>query len=132
MKVLGAVKDMLVENVDFPVHLIGDRLAVPDLAPEDLSPGEGGVVMVGGRKLAVYCDERGTLHGLSPVCTHMGCHVGWNSAEKSWDCPCHGGRFDAMGQVLNGPPLQPLAAVPMTEGEPALAGEPDAPDGVPA
>jgi glycine/D-amino acid oxidase-like deaminating enzyme/nitrite reductase/ring-hydroxylating ferredoxin subunit len=132
MKVLGAVKDMLVENVDFPVHLIGDRLAVPDRAPEDLAPGEGDVVMVGGRKLAVYCDERGTLHGLSPVCTHMGCHVGWNSAEKSWDCPCHGGRFDALGQVLNGPPLQPLAALPMTEGEPALAEEPDAPDGVPA
>lgn len=120
MKVLGAVKDMLVENVDYPVHLIGDRLAVPTRSAEDLVPGEGDVVLVHGRKLAVYCDERGTLHGMSPVCTHMGCHVGWNTAEKSWDCPCHGGRFDALGQVLNGPPLQPLEARPLTEPTPVL------------
>jgi len=120
MKVLGAVKDMLVENVDYPVHLIGDRLAVPDRTADDLAPGEGDVVLVGGRKLAVYCDERGTLHGLSPVCTHMGCHVAWNTTERSWDCPCHGGRFDAMGQVLNGPPVQPLEARPMTEPTGAL------------
>jgi Rieske Fe-S protein len=57
---------------------------------------------------------------MSPVCTHMGCHVGWNTAEKSWDCPCHGGRFDALGQVLNGPPLQPLEARPLTEPTPVL------------
>lgn len=126
MKVLGAVKDMLVENVDYPVHLIGDRLAVPDRSAEDLSPGEGDVVMVGGRKLAVYCDERGTLHGFSPVCTHMGCHVAWNTTERSWDCPCHGGRFDAMGQVLNGPPVQPLEARPMTEPTGALVVDEDA------
>jgi Rieske Fe-S protein len=111
---------MLVENVDYPVHLIGDRLAVPTRSAEDLVPGEGDVVLVHGRKLAVYCDERGTLHGMSPVCTHMGCHVGWNTAEKSWDCPCHGGRFDALGQVLNGPPLQPLEARPLAEPTPVL------------
>jgi glycine/D-amino acid oxidase-like deaminating enzyme/nitrite reductase/ring-hydroxylating ferredoxin subunit len=121
MKLLGAVKDMLVENVDYPVHLIGDRLAVPARTAKDLSPGEGDVVVVGGRRLAVYCDERGTLHGLSPTCTHMGCHVSWNTAERSWDCPCHGGRFDALGAVLNGPPLQPLASVPLDEPEPVLA-----------
>ena len=120
MKVLGAVKDMLVENADYPVHLIGDRLAVPQLTAEDLVPGEGDVVMVGGRKLAVFCDERGTLHAMSPVCTHMGCHVSWNTAEKSWDCPCHGGRFDALGQVLNGPPLRPLEARPLVEPGPAV------------
>ena len=122
MKLLGAVKDMLFENVGYPVHLIGDRLAVPDRTAEDLSPGEGDVV-VGGRRLAVYCDERGTLHGLSPTCTHMGYHVSWNTAERSWDCPCHGGRFDALGAVLNGPPLQPLASVPLDETEPADSDE---------
>lgn len=128
MKVVGTVRDMVVENVDFPVHLIGDRLAVPTRTLDDLAPGEGDVVMVGGRKLAVYCDERGTLHGLSPVCTHMGCHVSWNNAESSWDCPCHGGRFDALGRVLNGPPLAPLEQRPLSEPEPALVphGDPEA------
>lgn len=125
MKVLGTVKDILVENVDFPVHLIGDRLAMPERSVDDLKPGEGDVVMVGGRKLAVYCDERGTHHGLSPVCTHMGCHVNWNTAEKSWDCPCHGGRFDALGQVLNGPPVSPLEARPLSEPGPALVPDGD-------
>lgn len=117
--VLGAVKNLIVENVDVPLHLVGDRLATPERTVDDLRPGDGAVVDVGGRKLAVYCDERGTLHGLSPVCTHMGCHVGWNAAEKSWDCPCHGGRFDALGAVLNGPPLTPLEAQPLAEPEPA-------------
>lgn len=120
MKVLGALKEVIVENVDYPVHLIGDRLVAPQATADELVPGEGDVVMVEGRKLAVYCDLRGTLHAMSPVCTHMGCHVSWNTAEKSWDCPCHGGRFDALGQVLNGPPLWPLAAQPLTEPEPVF------------
>jgi Rieske Fe-S protein len=61
--------------------------------------------------LAVYRDEQGQLHKRSAVCTHLGCNVRFNSAEKSWDCPCHGSRFDVDGRVLNGPALTDLAAV---------------------
>jgi Rieske Fe-S protein len=54
-------------------------------------------------KIATYCDDSGMLHEFSAVCPHLKCIVHWNSAEKTWDCPCHGSRFDALGHVLNGP-----------------------------
>ena len=54
-------------------------------------------------------DEDGKLTLLSPTCTHMVCTVRWNPAEKSWDCPCHGSRYDVEGEVLNGPAIKPLA-----------------------
>ncbi|RIK47907.1 MAG: FAD-dependent oxidoreductase [Chloroflexi bacterium] len=70
---------------------------------DEITPGEGAVVQQGMSKIAVYRDEAGTLHRHSAVCTHLGCIVAWNSAEKSWDCPCHGSRFDAYGRVIDGP-----------------------------
>src|SRR6266511_866954 len=84
-----------------------------DRTVEDLAPGHGGVVDVDGRKLAVYRDERGLSHALSPKCTHMGCTVDWNDAERTWDCPCHGSRFDVEGKVLRGPAAKPLAPQPL-------------------
>jgi Rieske Fe-S protein len=62
----------------------------------------------GRTKIAVFRDETGRLHEHSAVCTHLKCIVEWNSAEKSWDCPCHGSRFDAYGKVLNGPAVSDL------------------------
>jgi nitrite reductase/ring-hydroxylating ferredoxin subunit len=72
------------------------------------APGEGRLVETKGKKVAVYMDEAGEVHAFSPVCTHMGCIVHWNAAEKSWDCPCHGSRFASAGEVLEGPALEPL------------------------
>lgn len=74
----------------------------------DVARGEGRLVEVDGDKLAVYRDERDQLHIVSPVCTHLKCIVHWNSAELSWDCPCHGSRFDYDGDVIEGPALTPL------------------------
>jgi glycine/D-amino acid oxidase-like deaminating enzyme/nitrite reductase/ring-hydroxylating ferredoxin subunit len=74
----------------------------------DIAPGEGRIVRRGLDKIAVYRDESGVLHKHSAVCTHLRCIVDWNSAEKSWDCPCHGSRFDPMGKVLNGPAVADL------------------------
>ncbi|ADI13840.1 FAD-dependent oxidoreductase [Truepera radiovictrix] len=68
-----------------------------------LGPGEGAVVGFGPAKRAVYRDEAGVLHERSAICPHLGCVVAWNSAERTWDCPCHGSRFDAYGRVINGP-----------------------------
>jgi Rieske Fe-S protein len=81
---------------------------------EHLTPGEvesveaialdsGAVLRRGLHKIAVYRDEKGKLHEFSAVCPHLGCIVTWNPTEKSWDCPCHGSRFEKMGKVFNGP-----------------------------
>ncbi len=73
-----------------------------------LEPGEGRLLRLGAPKTAVYRDEGGQIHTLSPVWTHMGCHVNWNSAERSWDCPCHGSRFAGEGIVIQGPATRDL------------------------
>jgi glycine/D-amino acid oxidase-like deaminating enzyme/nitrite reductase/ring-hydroxylating ferredoxin subunit len=79
---------------------------------EEITPGAGAVVRRGLKKIAAYRDEEGTLHERSAVCTHLGCVVGWNDKEKTWDCPCHGSRFDARdGHVVNGPANEGLAAI---------------------
>jgi glycine/D-amino acid oxidase-like deaminating enzyme/nitrite reductase/ring-hydroxylating ferredoxin subunit len=70
---------------------------------ESIPPDSGAVVQHGARKLAVYRDDRGELHACSAACTHLGGLVGWNDAEKTWDCPCHGARYDRFGRVVHGP-----------------------------
>ena len=100
----------LKENLDVAKHWVGDRLRGGELRPESLRPGEGAVLKVAGERMAVSRDEAGALSAVSCICTHMGCTVGWNGLEKTWDCPCHGSRFAADGAVLNGPAVKPLQA----------------------
>jgi Rieske Fe-S protein len=64
---------------------------------------------VDGHNVAAWRDEGGALHLCSAVCTHMGCIVGWNETDRTWDCPCHGSRFATDGSVLHGPAVSPLA-----------------------
>jgi Rieske Fe-S protein len=92
-------------------RLIGDRLGrdEPPEAAAELERGEGEIVRVGGERLAVSRDAAGALHAVSAVCTHLGCIVSWNDAEESWDCPCHGSRFAATGEVMQGPATTALA-----------------------
>ncbi len=78
---------------------------------QEIASGDGAIVRDGARKLAVYRDEQGELHALSAKCTHLGCVVHWNSAERSWDCPCHASRFDTDGTVLHGPAASPLEEI---------------------
>lgn len=90
-------------------HFVGDRIGSGDVESVDkITRGHGGIVVVNGERLAVYRDEQDGLHVLSPVCRHMGCIVHWNQAERTWDCPCHGGRYDAYGRVIMGPPMSSL------------------------
>ena len=104
-------KKVVKENVAVGKELISGYLSGPDRSsPDDLAPGEAAVLRRGPAKTACYRDDDGTLHAVSARCTHMGCIVGWNAAEKSWDCPCHGSRFGYDGQVLQGPAVEPLEA----------------------
>jgi glycine/D-amino acid oxidase-like deaminating enzyme/nitrite reductase/ring-hydroxylating ferredoxin subunit len=88
------------------IRFFGDRLRRNPTA--DPEPGEGAIVASGIEQHAVYRDEAGELHRLSARCTHVGCIVAWNPEEKTWDCPCHGSRFEATGEVLQGPAVRPL------------------------
>jgi glycine/D-amino acid oxidase-like deaminating enzyme/nitrite reductase/ring-hydroxylating ferredoxin subunit len=87
----------------------------------EIKPGEGGVIGTGRGKTAVYRDERGTAHRLSAVCTHLYCIVHWNGTEKTWDCPCHGSRFDPYGKVINGPAIVGLSPVDSAPKQPQSA-----------
>jgi glycine/D-amino acid oxidase-like deaminating enzyme/nitrite reductase/ring-hydroxylating ferredoxin subunit len=85
-----------------------------------IKPGEGAIIGRGRGKIAVYRDERGDIHQLSAVCTHLYCIVHWNDTERTWDCPCHGSRFDPYGKVVNGPAivgLSPASPEPKPEKE---------------
>jgi nitrite reductase/ring-hydroxylating ferredoxin subunit len=72
-------------------------------AADELEPGTGGVIRNGFKKIAAYRDGSGVLHQCSAICPHLGGIVRWNHIEKTWDCPCHGSRFDPLGKILNGP-----------------------------
>lgn len=82
---------------------------------EELSLDEGGLVTVFGRKCGAYRDAEGAVHLVDTTCTHMGCELSWNNAEKTWDCPCHGSRFNYDGNVVEGPAKEPLKKIE-TEG----------------
>lgn len=97
-------------NAEVGVSFAADRVRKRASA-EDLGPGEGAVVGKGLSQHAVHRDEQGKLHRLSARCTHLGCIVSWNGAESTWDCPCHGSRFEADGSVLQGPAVKPLEPV---------------------
>jgi glycine/D-amino acid oxidase-like deaminating enzyme/nitrite reductase/ring-hydroxylating ferredoxin subunit len=97
------------QNGGTTIHWIVDRLkGLFDSSLADLKPGEAKLLTLDGEKIAAHRDEQGELHAVSAVCTHLGCIVNWNSAEQSWDCPCHGARFDIDGEVLQTPAIKNL------------------------
>lgn len=103
-----SAEEFVKENANVAQHWIGDRIKTPGDPLEDISPGEGTVIRRGGQSIAVYKEADDRLRGLSALCTHLACIVHFNNAEKSWDCPCHGSRFDLDGNVLQGPATRPL------------------------
>jgi nucleotide-binding universal stress UspA family protein/nitrite reductase/ring-hydroxylating ferredoxin subunit len=108
---LGSVPQRVVEEAPRDVLVIRTVMQ----ALREIGRGEGGVVDIGGEKLAVYRDERGEARAVSAKCTHMGCTVGWNPAEATWDCPCHGSRYSRDGRVINGPATKPLPPIAIEE-----------------
>jgi Rieske Fe-S protein len=113
-KTLKAIKEFAKENLNVAAQYT-DYVTPGEVDSEDeIVPGEGAIIRRGLSKVAAYRDEKGALHERSAVCTHLGCIVDWNTKEKTWDCPCHGSRFDAKGCVVMGPANSDLAIV---EGE---------------
>src|SRR5215207_7214620 len=105
----GSIKEFMAQGVGFAKHFVRGRLSKADATPaSELANGEARVLQVNGEKLAVHRDAHGWLTAVSAVCTHMGCLIEWNGAEQTWDCPCHGSRFDREGHVMQGPAKRDL------------------------
>ncbi|HEY0385631.1 MAG TPA: FAD-dependent oxidoreductase, partial [Pyrinomonadaceae bacterium] len=110
-KTLKALPEFAKENLNVAAQY-ADLVTPGDLdSADELKPGEGAIIRRGLAKVAAYRDEQGALHERSAVCVHLGCIVDWNSKEKTWDCPCHGSRYDALGKVFQGPANKDLKAV---------------------
>ena len=105
---LAAAGEFTKENVNVAAQYT-DLVTGGDVASvEEIRPGTGAVLRRGATKVAVYRTDDGALHERSAICTHLGCVVMWNPGEKTWDCPCHGSRFDPYGRVVNGPAIADL------------------------
>ena len=105
--IIASAKNFLVQNFNVAEQLIEGKL---ESLPKniDIEPGEGKILKIDGKRIGVFQDEEGTLHIINTTCTHMGCELNWNSAERSWDCPCHGSRFTYKGDIIEGPAVEPL------------------------
>jgi glycine/D-amino acid oxidase-like deaminating enzyme/nitrite reductase/ring-hydroxylating ferredoxin subunit len=99
---------LLKENTNAGTRWMADRLPGRKGTVDEVPVGEGRIVELNGERAAVYKDEQGALTALSPACTHLGCIISWNTAEGTWDCPCHGSRFDTNGRVIQGPAVKDL------------------------
>jgi glycine/D-amino acid oxidase-like deaminating enzyme/nitrite reductase/ring-hydroxylating ferredoxin subunit len=110
----AAAPRFLEENARVGAHFVGDKLRQRGARPiESLAPGEGDIVRHDGETVAGHRRDDGSLVAVSPNCTHLGCRVNWNRAERSWDCPCHGSRFAPDGEVLQGPAVHRLELKPL-------------------
>jgi len=108
-KVRGGLWDYVAENKDYPYYLVRDRFAGSEgRSLRAVRRGQGKIIDLDGARVAAYRAPDGSVTLRSPICTHLGCIVGWNDAERTWDCPCHGSRFAPSGQVISGPAEAPL------------------------
>ncbi len=104
-----SAKQLVTQNTNVAKRFLGDRFGIPKASDlTALAPGEGRVVEIDGERIAAYRDEAGYVHAVSPICGHLGCVVSWNTAERTWDCPCHGSRYDFDGHALQGPTVRDL------------------------
>ncbi len=104
IKPIAGFKEFISENADVAYQFVASRMPAHEVDfLKRIKKDTGNIVEYNGKKMAVYRDKQGNIHALDPVCTHASCIVKWNADEKSWDCPCHGARYDINGEVLNGP-----------------------------
>ncbi|HWR24984.1 MAG TPA: FAD-dependent oxidoreductase, partial [Methanosarcina sp.] len=107
-KPVESAKTLVSQVAEASKALIGDRILPAHEEASQIGAGEGAIVKIKGERVAAYRDQKGILHTLDPSCRHMGCIVSWNDAEKTWDCPCHGSRYSAKGDVIKSPAVYGL------------------------
>lgn len=110
LDVVHGARQFVKGNAAVAAELIGGHFASKPKDADGLQPGEAAILKVDGENIAVFRDEAGDLHRVSAACSHMGCLVGWNETDRTWDCPCHGSRFGLSGEVIHGPATRPLAS----------------------
>jgi glycine/D-amino acid oxidase-like deaminating enzyme/nitrite reductase/ring-hydroxylating ferredoxin subunit len=110
IKPIAGASEFIKENVEVAAHLVGGYLARKPKSYDELAPGDAAIMKIDGDNVAAFRDEQGVVHAVSAVCSHMGCIVGWNATDRTWDCPCHGSRFELSGEVIHGPATQPLGS----------------------
>lgn len=109
-KNIGAsAKNFISKNLNVAAYLLDGKLA-PVPKEFHIQKGEGKIVKIEGEKVGAYRNDEASLHLVNTTCPHMGCELKWNSAETSWDCPCHGSRFTFKGEIIEGPAVKPLRA----------------------
>lgn len=112
IKPVASAKNVISEVVNATTHFVKDKFSAEKIKDLDLiAAGEGKIIKHDGSTIAAYRDMKSKLHLLSPVCPHTGCNVVWNPSEVTWDCPCHGSRFDIDGSLLNGPAMSDLKKI---------------------
>jgi Rieske Fe-S protein len=110
-KPVRAIKNYLSENVTV-LKNFSEYVAPGEISSvEELKPGDGAILRRGLQKIAAYRDPKGSVHLHSAACTHIGCHLHWNTFETCWDCPCHGSIFDVDGKPLNAPAISGLGRI---------------------
>jgi glycine/D-amino acid oxidase-like deaminating enzyme/nitrite reductase/ring-hydroxylating ferredoxin subunit len=119
IKMIAGFNNFIKEAADVVGHLIEKTIFPHNKLEElaDLAPGEARVVKYEGHHVAIYKTEKGVVYALNSACTHIKCEVAWNSAEKSWDCPCHGSRFNYKGEMITAPARKDLTPVEITTEE---------------
>ena len=105
IKNIKEVTNIVKESVN---SLVVKKLEVPQEEANQIQNGEGKIVEVNGQKIGVYKDEEGQIYKVNPICKHLGCELSWNNLEKTWDCPCHGSRYDYKGNLIYGPSVKSL------------------------
>lgn len=120
VNVMASARHFITTNANVGARYIGDRLrhAVEVDTADTLMPDQGGVIRVDGHAVGGYRDQTGDLHLVSLVCTHLGCHLTWNTGDRTWDCPCHGSRYGYDGVVIQGPAVRDLPRPDLPAGEP--------------
>ena len=110
-KPLKAAKNWVMEN-STALKNLAEYVTLGELSSvNELEPGQGAITREGLNQIAAYRDANGNMHQHSAACTHLGCHLHWNSFESCWDCPCHGSIFGPEGQVLNAPAISGLTPI---------------------
>lgn len=117
VKPVASFENVVKENATVAKDMVAGWVSVPPLEQyADIAHGEAKVIRHEGKDIALYKDEAGALHAVSPACPHIGCAVHWNNSEKSWDCPCHGSRFSCTGALLTGPSRHDLQPIDLRKG----------------